>query len=140
MNNPISAQIALEKLMEEYPWITDAGHSVYHARGASPQDKALKFQQQRAILLAKAEQVRSVSEWLNSNVAKIKTINTNFTSYGFKHVIAEYVGYMTNGVFIAAAIMAGFKHRTRSGSLSVYFSMSMDSYKRLSKMGRWSNK
>jgi hypothetical protein len=41
---------------------------------------------------------------------KTKTLNKRSgTSYGLKHVAEEDIGYITNGVFIAAAIAEGFR-------------------------------
>lgn len=38
---------------------------------------------------------------------KIKTVNKRGTSYGLKHGAARDIGYVTNGVFIAAALAEG---------------------------------
>ena len=39
---------------------------------------------------------------------KRKTLNKRGTSYGLKHVCEKDIGYITNGVFIAAAIAEEF--------------------------------
>jgi len=41
--------------------------------------------------------------WL-SQFGKLKSLNKRGSSYGLKHVAAHDIGYVTNGVFIAAAI------------------------------------
>jgi hypothetical protein len=41
--------------------------------------------------------------------AKMKTLNQRGTSYRLKHVAEEDIGYITNGVLIAAAIAEGFR-------------------------------
>jgi hypothetical protein len=46
--------------------------------------------------------------WLEGQ-AKRQTINRIGTSYGLKHIAEHDIGYVTNGVFIAAAIAAGFQ-------------------------------
>jgi hypothetical protein len=42
---------------------------------------------------------------------KRKTLYQHGTSYGLKHVAEGTIGYVTNGVFIAAAIAEGFRVR-----------------------------
>jgi hypothetical protein len=39
----------------------------------------------------------------------IKTINRTGTSYGLKHVAERDIGYLTNGIFIAAAHACGYR-------------------------------
>ena len=46
--------------------------------------------------------------WLNQ-FRKFKTFNRIGTSYALKHVAECDVGYITNGVFIAAALAEGFR-------------------------------
>ena len=46
--------------------------------------------------------------WLRRNAAARKTPNPYCTSYGMKHVAERDVGYITNGVFIAAAVAERF--------------------------------
>jgi hypothetical protein len=47
-------------------------------------------------------------QWLRRH-NKRKTINKSRTSYGLKHVAARDIGYITNGVFIAAAVAEDFR-------------------------------
>jgi hypothetical protein len=46
-------------------------------------------------------------EWLRQ-WPKVKAVNRSGTSYGLKHIAEAEIGYITNGVFIAAAIAEGF--------------------------------
>jgi len=46
--------------------------------------------------------------WLHQ-FRKIKTFNKTGTSYGLKHAAECDIGYITNGVFIAAAVAEGFQ-------------------------------
>jgi hypothetical protein len=46
--------------------------------------------------------------WLRQH-NKLKTINKSGTSYGLKHSAEHDIGYITNGVFIAAAVAEGFR-------------------------------
>jgi hypothetical protein len=40
---------------------------------------------------------------------KTKTLTTRGSSYGLKHIAEEDIGYVTNGVFFAAAVAEGFR-------------------------------
>jgi hypothetical protein len=47
------------------------------------------------------------AEWLRENITPIKT--PTFSSYTVKHVMQRVTGvYVTNGEFIAAALVAGY--------------------------------
>ena len=49
--------------------------------------------------------------WISRNLRPIKTINTNYSSYGIKHWVEdEYPEeYFTNGEFKGAMLEAGYK-------------------------------
>ncbi len=48
--------------------------------------------------------------WLEDNIEPIKTVNRRHSSYGLKHIAEPHSPkrYLTNGVFIAAALIAGY--------------------------------
>jgi hypothetical protein len=52
-------------------------------------------------------------------------------SYGIKHTAEQDIGYITNGVFIAAGIIAGYSYEIREGDPNVSFGMSEQSFKRI---------
>ena len=58
----------------------------------------------------------------------IKTINLNHTRYGLKHIAEKEIGYIPNGVFDAAAIIAGYPYR-RVDQPNATFGMSERSIK-----------
>ena len=75
-------------------------------------------------------QVARVQAWLSVMIEPTKTISpTLASSYGLKHQCESDVGYVTNGSFIAAALLAGFPHVLRSGSPNVWFGMSRLSWR-----------
>ena len=83
-------------------------------------------------LLNSSEQFYKTCEWIDSNVTKIKSINNGHTSYGIKHLAENDIGYITNGVFITAAIHSGFNFKLSDpDSPNVMFNMSEKSIKRL---------
>jgi hypothetical protein len=70
--------------------------------------------------------------WLKQ-FGKIKALNKRGSSYGLKHVAARDIGYVTNGVFIAAAIAEGFIVR-RAGAFgdspNAWFNISAKAWRR----------
>jgi len=63
-----------------------------------------------------AELVHAVLDWMSQNFRPIQSINSRWSSYGLKHVVEASMGvYVPNGVFIAAAIGAGYPARFTDG-------------------------
>jgi hypothetical protein len=73
-----------------------------------------------------ADGVAEVTGWLIGNITPIRTINRNAHSYMGKHLVEDTIGrYVSNGEFIAAAIIAGYPYKKdRDGGLNVIFGMS----------------
>jgi hypothetical protein len=121
-NSDIAPSVPAEALREaiaeiqlavtRYPELTDFGFGVYdeRSRRLSPAEREAKFQINRAKLFEERSlrQFLSARAWLQGQGMR-KTLNKRGTSYGLKHVAAHDIGYCTNGVFIAAAISAGFR-------------------------------
>jgi hypothetical protein len=64
--------------------------------------------------------------WLR-RFSKIRALNRRGTSYGLKHCAEDDIGYVTNGVFIAAAITEGFNVR-RVGP-NAWFNISTEAWR-----------
>ena len=90
-----------------------------------------KFMEDRKALRASVEDVERTVNWLRTNVASIKTLNSRRSSYGIKHVAERDIGYITNGVLIAAGVMTGYSYRLLLDwdSPNVHFGMSEKSLK-----------
>jgi|GEM_PF-1029218 len=127
-----SMRVYLAITMFKHPDLSDFGIGVYD-RGKTREEREAHHQGNRAALAASAERVGHVVEWLKEHVAPIKTLNPRRSSYGIKHVVEKELGYITNGVFIAAGIIAGYPHEIRSDSPNVRFGMSEKSLKQISK-------
>jgi len=69
----------------------------------------------------------AICKWLD-NIDKIKTFNKRIGSYGLKHVCEHSIKhYVSNGVFIAAAIAKHFKFKRYSDGPNCIFNMSNES-------------
>lgn len=104
------AKVDMTAVLEREPQLGDFGFGVYDSRNKTPEQLEAKLRKEREeILLPRSlEQFAVAREWLR-RFNKTKAVNQRRgTSYGLKHVAAHETGYVTNGVFIAAAIAEGF--------------------------------
>jgi hypothetical protein len=63
------------------------------------------------------DEIRACMVWIAENTSKTKTIRRGIGSYGYKHIVermyqseGHYHPYISNGCFIAAAIMQGYRY------------------------------
>lgn len=118
----------IQRIMDEVPGLNDFGIGVYDQRRKKPEEREKELAEGRAHLLKSVDACNKVCQWLGQ-IDKIKTINDRHSSYGLKHVAEEDIGYITNGVFITAAIHCGFPYRIKPGRPNVEFGMSEKSIK-----------
>lgn len=111
-------------VMAKIPDLNDFGIGFFCGHRSKPaKERAQILRRDREQLLASAEDCTRVCKWL-AGLEKIRTINDRRTSYGLKHFAAGSIGYVTNGVFIAAAVHCGFRYRLIPGSPNVQFGIS----------------
>jgi hypothetical protein len=101
------------------------------SRNDSQEEKDLIFQAEREMLGDNMADLIWTIDWLRSNVEPIKTINRRHSSYGLKHLAEKFSpgGYLSNGVFIAAAMIVGYPFEVDPPN--AMFGMSERSLKRL---------
>lgn len=116
----------IQNAIKKLPRLTYNGVT-YNRKLLPRQEFEEKFSKDRERLLNSTQTFLDVCNWL-SDVKKIKTINRNHTSYGLKHIVEKDIGYVSNGVFIAAAIHCGFDFK-HDDSPNVMFNMSEKSIK-----------
>jgi hypothetical protein len=97
------------RILAREPELGSFGFGVYDASNKPPQQRAEELQRDRATMLDDyhLSQFIVAREWL-AQFPKTKAPNKTGTSYGLKHVPEDEIGHVSNGVFIAAAIAAGF--------------------------------
>lgn len=114
----------LKTVMEKFPRLNSFGMGLYaNGNGLIRSEKIQQMKQNKESLLSRTEAICKIIEWL-SRINKIKTINTKHTSYRYKHIVENDIGYITNGEFIAAAIIAGFKPAFTTHGPNASFNMS----------------
>jgi|WetSurSiteA1Bulk_404760.scaffolds.fasta_scaffold216389_1 hypothetical protein len=101
----------IERVMSEYPTLN------YYGMTPPPERESENFETKRERLANAVGEVEMVLSFLTS-IEKGKSINKNHTSYGLKHTVEAFSGeqpngqpwlYISNGSFIAGALIAGFR-------------------------------
>ncbi len=126
----------LKVLMAEHPTLNDfgIGHgSAHYSPNDPPEWKDRILQAEREMLGDSMVDVIWTVHWLRLNVEPIKTINRRHSSYGLKHLAQKFSpnGYLSNGVFIAAALIVGYPFKVDPPN--AMFGMSERSIKELSR-------
>lgn len=116
----------IENAIAKFPDLTDFGFGVYADRKLSPAERQRTYAADRAMLFhpRSLDGFAKACAWL---AAQPRTVNVNRaagSSYGLKHVAEHEIGYVTNGIFIAAAIASGFKVCPIPGSPNAWFNIS----------------
>ena len=69
-------------------------------------------------------EVLACIHWIMEFAEPTEAVVKRHTSYGLKHIVERYSGdYVSNGAFIEAALLLGFKCSISHGSINPYFNM-----------------
>lgn len=105
---------AFDDVLNREPSLTDHGFGVFDGHRLSREERRQKLAAGRENLRESLATVVRIHEWLRANIRPIKTPDKG--SYGTKHIAENAMGeYVTNGQFIAAALMAGYPMGTPDG-------------------------
>uniref|UniRef100_UPI003F4998ED hypothetical protein n=1 Tax=Sphaerisporangium sp. CA-236357 TaxID=3240030 RepID=UPI003F4998ED len=122
----------LAEVMQQHPRLNSFGIGVYNQRRKPLEQRQAELATNRQKLADDEARVLETAAWLRKNITPIKTPTVN--SYGMKHVMERATPtrrYVTNGTFIAAALIAGYTFKYTEGP-NVLFGMSARDVKRLS--------
>lgn len=111
----------IQRVMDQVPGLNDFGVGVCRLDRLSPERAAAAMARGQRDLLNSTEAVAKVCGWLQG-AEKVKA--PRVSSYYLKHVAEPEIGYVTNGVFIVAAILCGFSYRVSPGSPNVALGVS----------------
>jgi len=120
--------------MAREPQLNAFGIGIYFDHWRKPRAERLSIlEADRENLRANLEDVTWTAKWLRTNIAPTKTINRRHSSYGLKHMVEKHSPkrYLSNGAFIAAALIAGYPYRVTPESPNPAFGMSEKSIKAL---------
>ncbi|HSC11194.1 MAG TPA: hypothetical protein VLC97_09495 [Rhodanobacteraceae bacterium] len=130
---------ALRRILADHPDLSDYGLGKAVSFRWTKAQVEEHFAKSRESIAVNIERFRATRDWLRG-IAKIKTINPKRSSYGMKHIAEAEIGYITNGVFIAAALSLGFTMRRYPGSPNPSFNISersiTDAWRRIEEQRR----
>src|SRR3954447_23853076 len=129
MDHPRST---VEQIMRDYPDLSDFGFEVFDARGKTPKQRASELAKNRTKMLKprSLEQFQLARRWLRQ-FTKVGKSSKLGTSDNLKHLAERDIGYVTNGMFIAAAIAEGFKIEREWDSPNPRFNISSKAFQYL---------
>lgn len=120
-------ELMREIVLQDYPGFVVLGKSgFWDVWPTMKPEKRLEVldDQERMFTDIVMEDFVKVRGWLQK-CPKTKHLNRTIgTSYTLKHVAEGYIGYSSNGVFIAAAIAEGFKVQRALLSLNAWLNVS----------------
>jgi hypothetical protein len=121
----------MKRVLSEEPELGDFGFGVFDARKKTVEQRQAEMTQERNDIQQPSALAAFVATriWLRQ-FNKIKTLNRTGTSYGLKHVAECDVGYITNGVFIAAAFAEGFRVARVGNSPNAWLNISKTAWGR----------
>ncbi len=101
----------MERVMDSAPELSDFGYGVFSPRSKTSAQRLDELAVDRAKLLdaRSLEQFALARSWLSTKPRTTRPNPRACSSYGLKHLAEPDIGYVTNGVFIAAALAEGFK-------------------------------
>ncbi len=136
-----SVELHLAITLNKIPQLNDFGIGSFGSNRNLPKaERDAIFEKNRKVLRKSVEPVTETINWLQLNIKPIKSLNSNRSSYGIKHIAEKDLGYITNGVFIAAAIIAGYPYKIVFDSPNVSFGMSEKSFKEINRNHQGLNK
>ncbi len=119
---------ALDEVMQQHPGLNSFGIGVFEPLRKTAEQRRTDLAVGREELGRSVAMVMETAAWLCENITPIKT--PTVSSYGAKHVMERATGkYVTNGVFIAAALVAGYTFKYKQPN--VLFGMSARDLKRM---------
>lgn len=120
-----SIELKLAITMVRVPLLNSFGIGIYDGHRRLPLEERRRiFQENRRRLRENIKDVVKTHHWLVANIQPVKTTGRALSSYGLKHVAERDIGYIWNGTFIAAAIIARYPHRFYEDSPNVGFGVS----------------
>jgi hypothetical protein len=115
--------------LRQHPLLNSFGIGVFEGRRMTIEQRQAELAVGRERLANAEATVLETAVWLRENIRPIKRPTVG--SYGMKHVMERATGkYVTNGEFIAAALIAGYTFRRVQPN--VLFGMSARDVQRLS--------
>jgi len=117
----------LKQIKKEYPTLTSNGWAYWAF------DRIDDGEIASGDISKHPEEFKAICDFLNKNIGHTKTVNTKGnSSYGLKHIVEDMIHhYISNGMFMAAALACGYKMKYKSDDgPNAYFAMSQKDWKK----------
>ena len=106
------AKLDLLFVLAQEPDLNSFGFGLTRSTYPSEVQYLRRLAELRDEMIRDYDRFTSVCDWLQQNARSRRTINSQMSSYDWKHHVERKIGtYITNGIFIAAAIHSGFKYK-----------------------------
>jgi len=122
-SDPLELHLAIT--LAKIPDLNDFGIGVFYnfARTHTAEEIQERHLHDRGVLRrTPSSRIAEVLAWLEDNVP-LSSGKPAASSYVVKHIAEHGIGYLTNGLFIAAAVMAGYPYTLEPGRPNVLFGM-----------------
>ncbi len=115
----------IRRTMKDHPDLHYLGYGLIMSRRPGNVRMEPPTHKDRDDLTRAPDEVELALKWL-SFAGKRKTLNTRNSSYGLKSLCERATGdgYLSNGAFICAALIAGFDFEVIEGGPNCYFNIS----------------
>ena len=119
-----AAAAEMKRILEQEPTLSDFGYGLSDF-DKTQEERVARFRENRESICESRSLAQFVLArgWL-SQFTKLRSLNKRGSSYGLKHVAAHDIGYVTNVVFIAAAIAEGFSVQRIGDSPNAWLNIS----------------
>src|SRR5262249_30734520 len=119
-----AAAADMARILEQEPQLSDFGFGLTDF-DKTHEERVARFREDRESICEPRSLAQFIvaRRWL-SQFTKLKSLNKGGSSYGLKHIAEHDIGYVTNGVFIAAAIAEGFSVQRIGNSPNAVFNIS----------------
>lgn len=124
----------VNSILQQHPRLNFGGYGLGRDDGRlTYAERTVKLGGLRSRLLGDESiaQIGKVCDWIKANLEMQKTTNSHMSSYGLKHVVEKETGYVSNGQFIVAALLCGY--RIGKVDYNVFFNIKQSSIKRACK-------
>jgi hypothetical protein len=119
------ALTVMKNILAEHPDLGNFGFGVFDSRHKTASQREAELAEEREVICQPRSLVAFIEtrKWLRGKT-KINKLNKKGSSYGLKHVVEREIGYITNGVFIAAAIAEDFNVKRIADSPDAWLNIS----------------
>lgn len=123
----------LQEVTREYKNLGDVGFIVRN-REEPEQAYQERVTNAQKTLVDNTSEIEAAITWIKNNLEPATKINVSTNSYTLKHYAEKETGYISNGVFILAALMCGYECEQYSpNSINGCFNISAKKIKELKK-------